>query len=84
MAGKLTKDQHAKELKHAKGRIAYIKGIDKPLTKVVEKGRPFKAISTKAGRRLVRVALSHQWTDDPIMSPWRLPAGAFGEASGPI
>jgi len=34
--------------------------------------------------RLVRIALSHEWTESPIEDPWRLPAGAFGEASGPI
>jgi 3'-phosphoadenosine 5'-phosphosulfate sulfotransferase (PAPS reductase)/FAD synthetase len=82
--GKISKAQYEKDIKNARGRIAFIKGQTKPLTKVVQKAEPYRTVFTKAGQRLVRIALSHQWKQDPIMSPWRLPAGAFGEASGPI
>jgi hypothetical protein len=34
-------------------------------------------------RRLVQIALAHRWREDPLMIPWKLPAGAFGESSGP-
>jgi len=82
--GSLSKDQYEKDLKSARGRIVHIKGQNKPLGTVVAKAEPYKTIFTKAGQRLVRIALSHRYTEDPIMNPWRLPPGAFGEASGPI
>ena len=64
--------------------------LDAETRRVVVKGRrrlqvwedaePFPQTSQ---RNLVRIALSHEWTENPLMIPWRLPAGAFGEASGP-
>jgi 3'-phosphoadenosine 5'-phosphosulfate sulfotransferase (PAPS reductase)/FAD synthetase len=51
------------------------------LFEVYDPALPFP--QAKPGSRLARIALAHRWNQDPIMSPWRLPAGAFGEASGP-
>lgn len=83
-SGRITRAQYDKDIKNARGRIVHIKAEGKPIATVAEKGEPYKTIFTRTGQRLVKIALSHRWTEDPIESPWRLPAGAFGEASGPI
>jgi 3'-phosphoadenosine 5'-phosphosulfate sulfotransferase (PAPS reductase)/FAD synthetase len=83
-AGKLSKAVYEKAIRSIDNRIVYIKGEDLPLTEVADAGRPYKAMLTAQGRRLMSVALSHHYTLPPIMNPWRLPAGAFGEDSGPV
>jgi 3'-phosphoadenosine 5'-phosphosulfate sulfotransferase (PAPS reductase)/FAD synthetase len=74
---------------HAEGRLGMRTRLVKPpaggrrkkmVLQVWDPAEPFPQV---ANRRMVRIALDHRWTESPIMDPWRLPAGAFGEASGP-
>jgi 3'-phosphoadenosine 5'-phosphosulfate sulfotransferase (PAPS reductase)/FAD synthetase len=83
-SGEISKATYDKAIKSVSNRIVHIKGEGLPLSKVAGKGKPYKAMLSPAGRRLMRVALSHDYTLSPILHPWKLPAGAFGEASGPI
>jgi 3'-phosphoadenosine 5'-phosphosulfate sulfotransferase (PAPS reductase)/FAD synthetase len=81
-AGKITKATYDRVTNSIDNRIVNIKGENLRLDTVAAKGKPYKAMLTAAGRKLRRVALSHNYTLSPIMNPWKLPAGAFGEDSG--
>jgi 3'-phosphoadenosine 5'-phosphosulfate sulfotransferase (PAPS reductase)/FAD synthetase len=55
----------------------------KALIEVFDNAEPFKEVLQPRYRKLVDLALSHNYTASPLMDPWKLPAGAFGESSGP-
>lgn len=47
-------------------------------------GEPYSIIGTPEGRRLARLATSREYTDPVIVKgAWSLPAGAFGDSTGP-
>lgn len=53
----------------------------------VAKGTPYAVLETPEGRQAVREALSREWTRPVVLGPdevWTLPAGAFGDAAGPV
>jgi 3'-phosphoadenosine 5'-phosphosulfate sulfotransferase (PAPS reductase)/FAD synthetase len=55
---------------------------DSTVVQAAERGTPYEAINP----RDIAAALSETW-DEPILLPegaWQLPAGAFGDATGPI
>ena len=54
-----------------------------PIIEVFDPAEPFKEVLDRRHKSLVNLALGHKYTASPIMSPWQLPAGAFGESSGP-
>lgn len=46
-------------------------------------GRVYEHILTPEGQRLARLATSREYTDPVLVDDWTLPAGAFGESTGP-
>ncbi len=49
---------------------------------LADRGRPYAAALTQPG--LVAQAEAAAWTLPVIHRPWTLPAGAYGEAAGPV
>ncbi len=49
--------------------------------KTGEEYMPYAASTNQP--RLVEIALSSTWSESPLMDPWELPSGAFGEDAGP-
>ena len=46
-------------------------------------GRVYEHILTPEGQRLARLATAREYTDPVLVDDWTLPAGAFGESTGP-
>lgn len=79
----LAKSGALREFPHEVRVVGYTKTKKEPLIEVFDPAAPFKEVLMPKYRGLVRQALSHEYRLSPIMDPWRLPAGAFGESSGP-
>jgi 3'-phosphoadenosine 5'-phosphosulfate sulfotransferase (PAPS reductase)/FAD synthetase len=57
--------------------------LTKTVYEVYDDAQPFKEVLMPRYQKLIDLALSHHYTADPLMDPWKLPAGAFGESAGP-
>lgn len=53
---------------------------DKYLPEVIKEGKPYKSITEK----YIEMAMSGIYTGKIFVKNWKLPAGAFGESTGPV
>jgi 3'-phosphoadenosine 5'-phosphosulfate sulfotransferase (PAPS reductase)/FAD synthetase len=50
------------------------------ISELADRGTPYPAVSDSS---VVAEAMDENWSGSAILSPWKLPAGAFGENAGP-